>query len=265
MNNFLKLNLFKYDPYVHAYPEIHSYHIPLINTQIQMEMMLDFVIDFHNNIDSTLVYRRSRREGICGSCAMNINGLNTLACTHKIDWNQISYIQNIDIFPLPHMTIIKDLVVSMDNFFEQYKYINPYLKQNIPTLKNIKLELELFRPTKENIQFKNERILLNGSYECILCACCSTSCPSYWWNRDVYLGPAILLQAYRWIVDSRDDFLLERLTILNDIYKIYRCHLILNCSEVCPKGSNPASAITSIHSLINKLGSNLKIEWPLLN
>jgi succinate dehydrogenase/fumarate reductase iron-sulfur protein len=253
MNSIIKFNLLKYDPYVHAYPEIHTYNIPIKKNNIQIEMMLDFLIDFHHNIDESITFRRSCREGICGSCAMNINGINSLACTHKIDWNFKYTIRNLDFFPLPHMTIIKDLVVYMDNFFEQYKHINPFLMQNVLINKYKKLEFLLSRPTKENIQSKEERTLLNGSYECILCACCSSSCPSYWWNRSMYLGPAVLLQAYRWVYDSRDDYLLDRLISLNDTYKIYRCHLILNCTEVCPKNLNPANAISSIKILIDKL------------
>jgi succinate dehydrogenase/fumarate reductase iron-sulfur protein len=256
MSSIIKFNLFKYDPYIHAYPEIHTYNIPVKKNQVHIEMMLDFLIDFHNHIDETISFRRSCREGIRGSCAMNINGRNSLACTHKIDWNHYFNIYNLDFFPLPHMTIIKDLTIYMDNFFEQYKHINPFLIQKILINNNKNKELLLFKPKNENLQSKNERMLLNGSYECILCACRSSSCPSYWWNRDIYLGPAVLLQAYRWIYDNRDDYLIERLINLNDIYKIYRCHLILNCTEVCPKNLNPANAISSIQILIEKLNSN---------
>jgi succinate dehydrogenase/fumarate reductase iron-sulfur protein len=247
------LNILKYDPYLYAQPEINTYYIPLIKKKIGLEMVLDFLIEFHDNIDLSFTFRRSCREGICGSCAINFNGFNSLACTHKIMWENVTKSISFNIFPLPHMTILKDLVVFMDTFFEQYKYIVPYLNQNIAFLKNIYFEINISRPIIENKQSISERLLLNNIYECILCACRSSSCPSYWWNKELYLGPAILLQAFRWIIDSRDDFLINRLKKLNDAYKIYRCHLILNCSEVCPKGLNPAMPITSIQLLIDKM------------
>lgn len=243
----------KFDPEFQTHPLIYLYKIPTTSSEetIKSEMLLDFLIQFHNEIDNSFVYRRSCREGICGSCAMNINGLNSLACTYKIEWPEfMKRSSTLDIFPLPHMPIIKDLVVSMKNFYEQYKHITPYLVQEIPVLYIPNYEILIEIPETENIQSIEDRNLLNGLYECILCACCSTSCPSYWWNRENYLGPAILLQAYRWIIDSRDDALIHRLYSLDDIYKLYRCHTILNCTNACPKNLNPANAIASIKQMI---------------
>ena len=192
-------------------------------------MVLDGLIKIKNEQDSTLTFRRSCREGICGSCAMNINGVNTLACLSKIDTTKLK----TRIFPLPHMEIIKDLVPDLNNFYNQYKSIKPWLQSN--TINK-----------KENFQSKEDRKKLDGLYECILCACCSTSCPSYWWNGDKYLGPAVLMQAYRWINDSRDTATKERLKNLNDDFKLYRCHTIMNCTRTCPKGLNPGKAIAEI-------------------
>ena len=206
-------------------PYISKYNIDLNKTG---PMVLDALNKIKNEQDSTLTFRRSCREGICGSCAMNINGTNTLACL-----TPINKYKNIKIYPLPHMQVVKDLVVNMNNFYEQYKSIQPWLQ----TSKN---------PEKENLQTKKDRKKLDGMYECILCACCSTSCPSYWWNSDKYLGPAVLMQAYRWISDSRDENTKLRLQNLNDDYKLYRCHTILNCTRTCPKGLNPGKAIAEI-------------------
>lgn len=250
--SFLKYTYLKFDPMKHQHPLLYSYKIPVgtSDAHINTEMLLDFLIQFQNEVDASFAFRRSCREGICGSCAMNINGLNTLACTYKINWQ--TYFQKtarLDVFPLPHLPIIKDLVVSMKTFYAQYKTIEPYLSQQISEFKNKIYEIYLTNPSTENIQSIEERSLLNGLYECILCACCSTSCPSYWWNRENYLGPAILLQSYRWIIDSRDDSFFERLSFLNDTYKLYRCHTILNCSNACPKSLHPAAAIASIKNL----------------
>jgi succinate dehydrogenase/fumarate reductase iron-sulfur protein len=192
-------------------------------------MVLDALIKIKNEQDSTLTFRRSCREGICGSCAMNINGVNTLACLSKIN----NTIPKTRIFPLPHMSIIKDLVPDLTNFYNQYKSIKPWLRTNNTN-------------DKEHLQSKEDRQKLDGLYECILCACCSTSCPSYWWNGDKYLGPAVLMQAYRWINDSRDISSSERLKMLNDDFKLYRCHTIMNCTRTCPKGLNPGKAIAEI-------------------
>ncbi|MEO5830259.1 MAG: succinate dehydrogenase iron-sulfur subunit, partial [Rhodanobacter sp.] len=184
--------------------------------------------------DPTLTFRRSCREGICGSCAMNIDGSNTLACTKGCDEVK----GEVRVFPLPHMPVVKDLVPDMTHFYAQYASIEPWLKADTPA------------PTRERLQSEAERAKLDGLYECILCACCSTSCPSYWWNGDKYLGPAILLQAYRWIVDSRDEATGERLDDLEDPFKLYRCHTIMNCTRTCPKGLNPAKAIAEIKKLM---------------
>ncbi len=195
---------------------------------------LDGLLYIKNKIDPTLTLRRSCREGICGSCSMNIDGFNTLACTKAMD--EIN--GAIRIYPLPHMPVIKDLVPDLSTFYAQHRSIEPWLKTTSPT------------PEKEWLQSKPEREKLDGLYECILCACCSTSCPSYWWNGEKYLGPAILLQAYRWLIDSRDQATEERLDNLEDPFKLYRCHTIMNCSKTCPKGLNPAKAIAQIKKMM---------------
>tara|TARA_B100000674_G_C37975458_1_gene979066 strand:+ start:4405 stop:5115 length:711 start_codon:yes stop_codon:yes gene_type:complete len=195
-------------------------------------MVLDALIHIKNNTDRTLGFRRSCREGICGSCAMNINGKNTLACLCPIE-------DKMSIFPLPHMPVIKDLVTDMTGFYKQYKEIKPWLHK------------EPNKDGTQNIQTIEERRKLDGMYECILCACCSTSCPSYWWNSDQYLGPAVLMQAYRWIEDSRDEATKERMTYVDDAMKLYRCKTIMNCSNTCPKGLNPGKAIAKMKKKIH--------------
>lgn len=203
-------------------------------------MILDALILIKNQQDTTLTFRRSCREGICGSCAMNIDGTNALACLKSIDYSSNN---TIKIYPLPHMYIIKDLVPDLTNFYAQYKSIEPWLKDNTSQLSNSdSIQIE----KKEYLQSKEQRIKLDGLYECILCACCSTSCPSYWWNSDKYLGPAILLQAYRWIIDSRDTNTDNRLQNLQDPFKLYRCHTIMNCTKTCPKNLNPGLAIANV-------------------
>jgi succinate dehydrogenase / fumarate reductase, iron-sulfur subunit len=197
-------------------------------------MVLDALIKIKNEIDSTLTYRRSCREGICGSCAMNIDGTNTLACLKAIDDVKGA----VRIYPLPHLRVIKDLVPDMTDFYAQHRSIEPWLKTETPT------------PPTEWKQSKTDREKLDGLYECILCACCSTSCPSYWWNSERYLGPAILLQAYRWVIDSRDEAIGWRLDDLEDPFRLYRCHTILNCAKACPKGLNPAKAIAELKKLM---------------
>ena len=194
-------------------------------------MVLDALIYIKNKIDSTLTFRRSCREGICGSCAMNINGTNTLACTKPI----AEIKGKIKVHPLPHVEVIKDLVPDLSYFYAQYTAIKPWM-QTQTTLP----------PDREALQSKEDRAKLDGLYECILCACCSTSCPSYWWNGDRFLGPAILLQAQRWIVDSRDENAGERLDQLEDPFRLFRCHTIMNCTNTCPKGLNPSKAIAEI-------------------
>ena len=198
-------------------------------------MVLDAVMKIKNEVDTSLTFRRSCREGICGSCAMNIDGTNTLACTKAIS----DVKGDIKIYPLPHMPVIKDLVTNLKNLYKQLKSIKPWL---------IKKKQEA--SDTENIQSRNDREKLDGLYECILCACCSTSCPSYWWNSDKYLGPAVLLQSYRWLQDSRDEERKERLKELDDTFKVYRCHTIMNCTQACPKGLNPARAIAGIKQMI---------------
>jgi len=195
-------------------------------------MVLDALIKIKNEDDATLTFRRSCREGICGSCAMNIDGVNTLACLSKIERNT----KPSKIYPLPHMYVVKDLVPDLTHFYKQYKSIEPYLKKKTPPKEG----------DRENLQSIADRKKLDGLYECILCACCSTSCPSYWWNADEYLGPAVLMQAYRWMADSRDDFAKERREALQNPFSVYRCHTIMNCTRTCPKGLNPGRAIAMI-------------------
>ena len=197
-------------------------------------MVLDALLYVKNEVDSTLTFRRSCREGICGSCAMNIDGLNTLACTKPID--EIK--GDVKIYPLPHMPVVKDLVPDLNLLYAQLATIQPWLQTQSPN------------PPKERLQSPEDRAKLDGLYECILCFCCATSCPSYWWNPERYLGPAILLQAYRWLADSRDEMTGERLDALEDPFRLYRCHQIMNCTHTCPKGLNPAKAIVEIKKLI---------------
>ena len=211
-------------------PRIDKFYI---DTNDCGPMMLDALIYIKNELDPSLTFRRSCREGICGSCSMNVDGTNSLACLKPLEKNT----KTVKIFPLPHMRVIKDLVPDLTEFFEQYKSIKPWLR---PKSKNT---------GKETLQSPEDRKKLDGLYECVLCACCSTSCPSYWWNSDKFLGPAILLQAYRFIVDSRDKDKKERIEMLNDAFKLYRCHTIMNCTKTCPKGLNPAKAISEIKKL----------------
>jgi succinate dehydrogenase / fumarate reductase iron-sulfur subunit len=197
-------------------------------------MVLDALIWIKSKVDPTLTFRRSCREGVCGSCSMNIDGTNTLACTK--DMRDIK--GEVTIYPLPHLPVVKDLVGDLTNFYAQHALIKPWLRTESVT------------PEKEWRQSHDDRAKLDGLYECILCACCSTSCPSYWWNDDRYLGPAALLQAYRYITDSRDEASGERLDDLEDPFRLYRCHTIMNCAKACPKGLNPAKAIAEIKKLM---------------
>jgi len=212
-------------------PRLDTYTIDLAETA---PMVLDALIKIKNEIDPTLTFRRSCREGICGSCAMNMEGSNGLACTTSIE--QLK--GEVQITPLPHMEVVKDLVPDLTHVYAQYELIQPWLKTSSAA------------PSRERLQSPEDREKLDGLYECILCFCCSTSCPSYWWNSDRFLGPAILLQAYRWIADSRDEATGERLNELEDPYRLYRCHTIMNCANVCPKGLNPAKAIAETKKLI---------------
>ena len=224
--------VYRYDPDSGANPRYDTYSIDLDKTG---PMVLDAIIKIKNEIDPTLTFRRSCREGICGSCAMNINGKNGLACTTAIE----DLSGEIRITPLPHMEVVKDLVPDMTNFYAQYASIEPWLKSSTPEPSG-----------KERFQSPQDREKLDGLYECIMCACCSTACPSYWWNSDKFLGPAALLAAFRWLADSRDEATGERLDQLEDPFRLYRCHTIMNCANVCPKGLNPAKAIAETKKMV---------------
>ncbi len=229
--NLRTFRIYRYDPDSGSNPRIDSYFIDLDDCG---PMVLDALIKIKNEIDPTLTFRRSCREGICGSCAMNIDGVNTLACTRGMD--EID--GDVKIYPLPHLDVVKDLVGDLTHFYAQHASIHPWL------------ETETNAPEREWKQSIEDRKKLDGLYECILCACCSTACPSYWWNSERYLGPAALLNSYRWINDSRDEATGERLDDLEDPFKLYRCHTIMNCAETCPKGLNPAKAIAEIKKLM---------------
>jgi len=226
-------SIYRWNPDDPENPKLKDYQINLNDCG---PMVLDALIKIKSEIDPSLTFRRSCREGICGSCAMNMNGDNGLACLTKIDK---STRKKTDITPLPHMYVIKDLVVDMTNFYASYKSIEPWLKRKDPPP----------LPGKEVPQSKADRLKLDGMYECILCACCSSSCPSYWWNPESYLGPAALLHAHRWIADSRDQFTKERLDAIDDEFKLYRCHTIQSCTMACPKGLNPTAEIIKIKKL----------------
>jgi succinate dehydrogenase / fumarate reductase iron-sulfur subunit len=228
-----RIRVYRYDPETVETPRLDTY---TIDTADCGPMVLDALIKIKNEVDPTLTFRRSCREGVCGSCAMNIAGSNTLACTKAM--SEVS--GSINIYPLPHMPVVKDLVPDMTGFYAQYASIGPYLQTKSAT------------PPAERLQSPEEREKLDGLYECILCACCSTSCPSYWWNPERFLGPAALLQAYRWLADSRDEATGERLDHLDDPFRLYRCHTIMNCATVCPKGLNPSQAIGEIKQMLVK-------------
>ena len=228
--------VYRYDPDAPDNPRVDSYEVDVSD----VSMVLDGLIKIKNEIDAGLAFRRSCREGVCGSCAMNINGANTLACTKGMDELGSG---DVTVYPLPHQPVMKDLVTDLTNFYKQHAYIEPFLQAKDA------------EPAEEWKQSQEDRAKLDGLYECILCACCSTSCPSYWWNGDKngeeeYLGPAALLQAYRWLADSRDQHANERLDKLEDEFKLYRCHTIMNCAQVCPKNLNPAEAIASIKRMM---------------
>ncbi len=227
-----RFEVYRFNPDTNENPRIDVYHLDLDECG---EMVLDAILKIKNDIDSSLTFRRSCREGVCGSCAMNVNGKNTLVCTKAIS----DYAGTIKIFPLPHLSVIKDLVADMSHFYAQYASIKPWIETQTPAPAD-----------RERLQSKEERAKLDGLYECVLCACCSTSCPSYWWNSERYLGPAVLLQAYRWLVDSRDETTGERLDELEDPFKVYRCHTIMNCTDTCPKGLNPAKAIAETKKML---------------
>ena len=230
--NLRKVNIYRWNPNDSKNPRIDTYEVDMDNCGSKV---LDILNKIKNEIDPSLTYRRSCAHGVCGSCAMNIDGVNTLSCTKSYD--EID--GEINIYPLPHLKVIKDLIGDLSILYKQYESIEPWLKNNSQTEKG-----------KEIYQSREEREKLDGYYECIMCACCSTSCPSYWWNGEKYLGPAVLLQAYRWIIDSRDDERKERLKKVADELKLYRCHTIMNCTNSCPKGLNPAKAIGTIKKML---------------
>jgi succinate dehydrogenase / fumarate reductase iron-sulfur subunit len=230
--NVKVFRIYRWNPDEGGNPRIDTYEVDLDHCG---PMVLDAVIKIKNEIDPTLTFRRSCREGICGSCAMNIDGTNTLACTKPI----ADIRGDVRINPLPHLPVVKDIVPDLTHFYAQYATIRPWIRTQSTT-----------PPDRERLQSKEDREKLDGLYECILCACCSTSCPSYWWNGDRYLGPAILLQAYRWLADSRDEATGERLDDLEDPFRLYRCHTIMNCTRTCPKGLNPAKAIAEIKKML---------------
>jgi succinate dehydrogenase / fumarate reductase iron-sulfur subunit len=229
--NVTEFRIYRWNPEDGANPRVDTYFVDRDDCG---PMVLDAIIWIKSKIDPTLTFRRSCREGICGSCAMNIDGTNTLACTKGMDEIKGA----VRIYPLPHMSVVKDLIPDLTNFYAQHASIEPWLKTVTPA------------PEKEWRQAPEDRAKLDGLYECILCACCSTSCPSYWWNGDRYLGPAALLQAFRWMSDSRDETLGARLDNVEDPFKLYRCHTIMNCAKACPKGLNPAEAIAEIKNMM---------------
>ncbi len=231
-NRLKAFKIYRYDPDSGANPRWDHYTIDLDKCG---PMVLDALIKIKNEVDPTLTFRRSCREGICGSCSMNMEGRNGLACTTPIaDLNG-----EVQITPLPHMHVVKDLVPDLSHAYAQYTLIQPWLKTATAAPSG-----------KERLQSPEDRAKLDGLYECILCFCCTTSCPSYWWNADKFLGPAVLLQAYRFLVDSRDEATGERLDQLEDPFRLYRCHSIMNCANACPKGLNPAKAIAETKKLI---------------
>jgi len=230
--NIRVFKIYRFDPETGENPRLDTF---AIDRDECGSMVLDALLKIKDEIDSTLSLRRSCREGICGSCAMTIDGRNTLACTKHID--EIK--GDITVYPLPHQPVIKDLVSDLTHFYAQYASVEPWMKTDTP-----------FPPDRERLQSIEDRKKLDGLYECILCACCSASCPSYWWNGDRYLGPSALLNAYRWIVDSRDEATGERLDQLEDPFKLYRCHTIMNCVDSCPKHLNPAKSIASIKAMM---------------
>jgi succinate dehydrogenase / fumarate reductase iron-sulfur subunit len=226
--------VYRYDPEAKENPRLDTFEVDLAACG---PMVLDALIKIKTELDTSLTFRRSCREGICGSCSMSIDGRNALACTTAI----ADVSGAVRVYPLPHMAVIRDLVVDFSGFWAQYEWIRPWLQAPAP-------------PEKERLQSPAERARLDGLYECILCACCTTACPSYWWNGERFLGPAALLQAYRWLADSRDEATGARLAALEDPFKLYRCHTILNCANTCPKGLNPAKAIAEIKKMVVEQG-----------
>ena len=230
-----KFHVYRWNPDDGKNPAVDTFEVDLDTCG---PMILDALIKIKDELDPSLTFRRSCREGVCGSCAMNIDGTNTLACTKTMDEVK----GDVKVYPLPHMSVIKDLVPDMTNFYAQYASVEPWMKTSTP------------EPSRERLQSREDRAKLDGLWECVLCACCTTACPSYWWNSERYLGPAVLLQAYRFIADSRDDHAGERLDDLEDPFRLYRCHTILNCTQTCPKGLNPAKAIAETKKMMVERG-----------
>jgi succinate dehydrogenase / fumarate reductase, iron-sulfur subunit len=229
--NVKRFKVYRWEPDSDENPRVDVFEVDMDDCG---PMVLDALIKIKSEADPSVTFRRSCREGICGSCAMNIDGTNTLACTKAVS----DCDGDVAIYPLPHMAVVKDLVPDMTNFYAQYASIKPWLQSESPA------------PDRERLQSREDREKIDGLYECILCACCSTSCPSYWWNSDRYLGPATLLQAYRWLIDSRDEHTGERLDDLEDPFRLYRCHTIMNCTNTCPKSLNPGKAIAEIKKML---------------
>ena len=229
--NIRRFQVYRYDEDTGENPHVDTYEVEMDSCG---PMVLDALIKIKDEIDPTLTFRRSCREGVCGSCAMNVDGTNELACIK--DLNEIK--GDVKVYPLPHMPVLKDLVPDLTHAFAQYASIQPWVQADTPA------------PGKERLQSPEEREKLDGLWECVLCFCCTTSCPSYWWNSDRYLGPASLLQAFRWIADSRDENTGERLDNLEDPFRLYRCHTIMNCTSTCPKSLNPGKAIAETKKLM---------------
>lgn len=230
--NVRTFKIYRFDPESGEKPRVDTFEV---DPKSCGPMVLDALIQIKGAVDSTLTFRRSCREGICGSCAMNINGVNTLACTTAFG----DLGKEVRIYPLPHMPVVKDLVPDLTTFYAQYASVKPWLSTRTPA-----------PPDSERLQSKEDQEKIDRPAACILCACCSTACPSYWWNSERFLGPAALLAAYRWIIDSRDEDTGERLDALDDPFRLYRCHTIMNCTDVCPKDLNPAKAIAEIKKML---------------
>jgi succinate dehydrogenase iron-sulfur subunit len=227
-----RFRIYRFNPDAGENPRLDTFHLDM---QSCGPMVLDALIQIKAATDSSLTFRRSCREGICGSCAMNINGVNRLACTTSMQ----ELAGDVRIYPLPHMPVVKDLVPDLTHFYAQYASVKPWLQARTPA-----------SPDRERLQSKQDQERIDRPAACILCACCSTACPSYWWNSERFLGPAALLAAYRWIIDSRDEAGGERLDELEDPFRLYRCHTIMNCTDVCPKDLNPARAIAEIKKML---------------
>ena len=229
--NTRRFQVYRYDEDTGENPRVDTYEVDMDSCG---PMVLDALIKIKDEIDPTLTFRRSCREGVCGSCAMNVDGTNELACIK--DLNEIK--GDVKVYPLPHMPVLKDLVPDLTHAYAQYASVQPWVQADTPA------------PGKERLQSPEERAKLDGLWECVLCFCCTTSCPSYWWNSDRYLGPATLLQSFRWIADSRDENTGERLDNLEDPFRLYRCHTIMNCTNTCPKSLNPGQAIGEIKKMM---------------